>query len=41
LCAGQIEDDSFFAYICALDESDDPFKDEGCWEKVNPSLLAP
>lgn len=36
--AGQIDDDSFFAFICSLDEGDDPFKDEGCWPKANPSL---
>ncbi len=35
---GQLEDDSFFAFICALDEGDDPFKDESCWAKANPSL---
>lgn len=40
VCAGTIEDDSFFAYICALDEDDDPFKDEGCWLKANPELGA-
>ena len=38
VCAGQVEDDSFFAYICALDEREDPFKDKRCWIKVNPSL---
>lgn len=38
VCAGTREDDSFFAYICALDEGDDPFKSEACWAKVNPSL---
>ncbi len=38
VAAQQIEDDSFFAYICALDETDDPFKDECCWHKANPSL---
>lgn len=38
ICAGQEEDDSFFAFICSLDEGDDPFKDETCWPKVNPSL---
>lgn len=38
VCAGQIEDDSFFAYIAALDEKDDPFNDESCWAKANPSL---
>lgn len=36
--AQQLADDTFFAYICALDESDDPFKDEECWHKANPSL---
>jgi phage terminase large subunit-like protein len=34
----QIADDSFFAYVCAMDEGDDPFKDETCWHKANPSL---
>lgn len=38
VCAGQIQDDSFFAFVCALDLNDDPFADEGCWPKVNPSL---
>ncbi|MBO2891194.1 terminase large subunit [Pseudomonas asiatica] len=38
ICAGQEDDDSFFAFICSLDEGDDPFKDESCWAKVNPSL---
>lgn len=31
-------DDSFFAYICALDDGDDPFNDESCWVKANPEL---
>lgn len=34
----QIVDDEFFAFICSLDETDDPFKDEKCWHKANPSL---
>lgn len=34
----QLADDSFFAFICSLDEGDDPFKDEACWHKANPSL---
>ncbi len=38
VCAGQLHDDSFFAFICALDQGDDPFKDESCWYKANPSL---
>lgn len=35
---GDLEDDSFFAYICALDEEDDPFENEDCWVKANPLL---
>jgi phage terminase large subunit-like protein len=35
---GQIEDDEWFAYVCSLDESDDPFESEECWRKANPSL---
>lgn len=38
VCKGEIENDSFFAFICSLDKGDDPFKDEACWAKVNPSL---
>lgn len=36
--SGQVQDDQLFAYICALDEGEDPFEDEKCWHKVNPSL---
>jgi len=32
------EDDSTFAYVCALDDGDDPFEDESCWIKANPLL---
>ena len=38
--AGTLKDDSFFGYVCALDEDDDPFKSEACWIKANPSLPA-
>lgn len=38
IAAGILEDDSFFSYVCALDEGDDPFEDETCWPKANPSL---
>lgn len=38
ICADIETDDSFFAFICSLDEGDDPFTDEACWPKVNPSL---
>lgn len=34
----QVEDDSFFSYVCALSDGDDPFQDEACWGKANPSL---
>jgi phage terminase large subunit-like protein len=30
--------DGFFSFICSLDKGDDPFKDEKCWGKANPSL---
>lgn len=38
VAAGEIVDDAFFPFVCALDEGDDPFEDEGCWPKANPSL---
>lgn len=38
VCKGAQDADSFFAFICSLDEGDDPIKDESCWAKVNPSL---
>ena len=38
VAAGVMEDDTFFAYVCGLDESDDPITDERCWQKANPSL---
>jgi len=38
VCAGLLEDDGFFGYVAGLDEKDDPFRDETCWAKVNPSL---
>lgn len=38
VCKSAIIDDTFFAYVCALDKEDDPFKDESCWIKANPSL---
>ncbi len=38
VAAGAIEDDARFAYICGLDEEDDPFLNPGCWVKANPSL---
>jgi phage terminase large subunit-like protein len=38
IVAGEVEDDEVFGYVCALDEGDDPFEDESCWIKANPSL---
>lgn len=46
VAAGEVEDDSFFSYICALDEGEDPFTDEAdpalgyprSWLKSNPLL---
>jgi len=38
VAAETIINDEFFSYICAIDEGDDPFEDESCWYKVNPSL---
>ena len=35
---GTLKDDSFFGYCCALDKDDQPFEDESCWIKANPSL---
>ena len=38
VAAGELLDDAFFPYVCALDEGDDPFESEDCWPKANPSL---
>lgn len=38
VAAGDIQDDAFFPFVCGLDEEDDPFQDESCWPKANPSL---
>lgn len=39
ICSGMRLDDSFFGYVCALDDGDDPFRNERCWAKANPSLV--
>ena len=31
-------DDRWFAYVCALDDEDDPIEDPRCWVKANPNL---
>lgn len=38
VAAGTKEDDNFFGYVCALDKDDEPFDNESCWIKANPSL---
>ena len=35
---GEVDDDSTFSYVCALDEGDDPLDDPTCWPKANPLL---
>ncbi|MGD9879014.1 MAG: terminase large subunit [Hyphomicrobiaceae bacterium] len=35
--SGEVEDDSWFAYVCALDDGDD-WRDPSCWIKANPLL---
>lgn len=32
------DSDSWFSYVCALDEGDEPFESEDCWPKANPNL---
>jgi phage terminase large subunit-like protein len=38
VAAGEVDDDTAFAYVCALDDKDDPFTDPSCWIKANPLL---
>ena len=33
-----IEDDTTFSYVCALDDNDNPLEDPSCWIKANPLL---
>lgn len=35
---GLVVDDSWFAFVCGLDEGEDPLKSEACWMKANPNL---
>lgn len=35
---GVVQNDAWFAYVCALDEGDDWMKDESVWLKANPNL---
>lgn len=38
VASGEKKNDSWFSYVCALDDDDDPFEDESCWIKANPLL---
>lgn len=38
VCAGERDDDRWFAYVCGMDEGDDPINDESVWIKANPNL---
>jgi phage terminase large subunit-like protein len=38
VASGAEPDDTYFPYICSLDEGDNPFEDEDCWIKANPLL---
>jgi len=35
---GEVEDDTTFSFVCALDEGEDPLDDPACWIKANPLL---
>lgn len=35
---GVVDDQRFFAYVCSLDENDDPLTDKACHVKANPNL---
>lgn len=35
---GEVLDDTTFAFVCSLDEGDDPLNDPSCWPKANPLL---
>jgi phage terminase large subunit-like protein len=35
---GSVENESWFAYVCGVDDADDPLSDESCWIKANPNL---
>ena len=38
VASGDVIDDAYFSYVCALDDADEPWEDESCWVKTNPSL---
>jgi phage terminase large subunit-like protein len=38
VAAGDVDDDTAFSYVCALDDGEDPLTDRSCWIKANPLL---
>lgn len=38
IAAGRKVNDAYFSFVCSHDEGEDPFSDEACWPKSNPSL---
>lgn len=38
VAAQDVEDDTTFSFVCALDDDDDAFNDPSCWIKANPLL---
>jgi len=38
VATGELHNDAWFSYVCALDDGDDPLNDESCWVKANPLL---
>lgn len=38
VASGAIKNDSFFSFVSSIDQGEDPFIDENCWYKSNPSL---
>jgi len=38
VASGAEMDDTYFTYICSLDEGENPFENEDCWIKANPLL---
>lgn len=38
IVTGVENNDAWFAYVCGLDEKDEPLDDESCWIKANPNL---
>ena len=35
---GEIQSEESFAYVCAMDDGDEPLEDSNCWVKANPLI---